>query len=63
MEELKNLKLLTPEEVAEILTVSPATVRGWLRSGALRGIKIQKLWRIREQDFRAFLDDHLEPEQ
>lgn len=63
MEELKSLKLLTPEEVAEILTVSPATVRSWLRTGALRGIKIQKLWRIREQDLRAFLDDHLEPEQ
>lgn len=32
-------KLLTPEEVAGALAVSPKTVRDWLRQGRLRGIK------------------------
>ena len=44
-------KMLTPEEVAERLAVTPNTVRGWLRDGTLRGVKLgKKVWRIREED-------------
>ena len=42
-------KLLRPEEVAELLQVKVKTVKDWLRSGKLRGIKTGNLWRI-EQD-------------
>ncbi|MEM5816034.1 MAG: helix-turn-helix domain-containing protein [Candidatus Aenigmatarchaeota archaeon] len=48
-------KLYTPEEVAEILKVSVITVKKWLRSGELKGIKVGKLWRIREEDLQEFL--------
>jgi excisionase family DNA binding protein len=51
-----NSKLLTPEDVAERLTVNAATVRAWLRKGSLKGIKIgRKVWRISEVELNAFL--------
>jgi len=48
-------RLLTLEEVAERLAVAPKTIRGWLREGKLKGLKVGKLWRVREQDLEAFL--------
>ncbi|NLG78994.1 MAG: helix-turn-helix domain-containing protein [Firmicutes bacterium] len=48
-------KLLTPEEAAERMVVSPKTVRDWLRQGKLKGIKTGKLWRIRENDLAEFV--------
>lgn len=48
-------KLLTPEEAASRLIVSPKTVRDWLREGTLNGVKVGKLWRIREADLKNFI--------
>jgi excisionase family DNA binding protein len=48
-------KLLTPEQAAEILQVNSATVREWLKKGKLKGIKVEKLWRIRQSDLESFL--------
>ena len=50
-------KLLSPEAAAELLDVSPATVRGWLRSGILQGSKVGggKLWRISESAIDEFI--------
>lgn len=47
---------LAPEDAAEVLGVSRKTVREWLRRGKLRGVKVGRLWRIRESDLEAFLD-------
>ena len=47
---------ITPEEAAERLQVTPKTVRSWLRSGELVGIKIGKGWRIHENDLGRLLD-------
>jgi excisionase family DNA binding protein len=38
--------LLTASEVGAALRVSPVTVRRWLLSGALRGVKVGGAWRI-----------------
>jgi excisionase family DNA binding protein len=46
----------TIEEVAKHLKVSTRTVREWLRSGKLKGLKAGRLWRIREEELRAFLE-------
>jgi excisionase family DNA binding protein len=35
-------RLLTPEEAAEILAVSPKSIRKWLRQGKLKGVKAGK---------------------
>jgi len=48
-------KLYTPEGAAEALMVSPKTVREWLRTGKLGGVKVGRLWRVRESDLTAFL--------
>lgn len=34
------------KQVAEALAVKPATVRAWLRSGKLQGVRIGKDWRV-----------------
>lgn len=49
-----NERLLTPEEVARHLAISPKTIRNWLRTGKLPGIKVGRLWRLRAQDLDAF---------
>lgn len=51
-------ELLTVDEIAERLKVHPETVRGWLRSGRLRGVRLggTKLgWRVAESELRRFL--------
>lgn len=53
-------RLLTPEEAAEILAVSPKSIREWLRKGKLKGVRAGRLWRIRERDLEAFIDPVLQ---
>ena len=50
-------KLLTPEQVAERLQVTELTVYGWLRRGRLPALKLGRLWRIRQDDLEAFLEN------
>ena len=49
-------KLLTTETVAKVLLVKPDTLRGWLRIGKIKGVKVgNRLWRVRESELEAFL--------
>ncbi len=50
-------RLLTPEEAAKALHVSPDTVRGWLRKGVIKGAKVGggRLWRISESTINEFI--------
>jgi len=48
----------TVQEVAGRLEVAEATVRQWIKSGALRAIHIGKGWRISDTDLAQFLKDH-----
>lgn len=45
-------KLYTPQQVAQILQISVPTVKRWLLSGELPGIKIGPggYWRVRSED-------------
>ena len=45
----------TVQEVADRLEVAEATVRQWIKSGALRAIDIGKGWRISDTDLAQFL--------
>jgi excisionase family DNA binding protein len=49
--------VLTPEQVAERLHISRLTVGNWLRSGKLKGVKVGRLWRVRESELEAFLKE------
>jgi excisionase family DNA binding protein len=48
-------KLLIIDEAADALRVSPETIRRYLRSHALRGVKIGGQWRIHEADLSHFV--------
>ncbi|MCX5888253.1 MAG: helix-turn-helix domain-containing protein [Deltaproteobacteria bacterium] len=50
-------QLLTPEETAARLKISRLTLGDWLRSGKLKGVKVGRLWRVRESDLEAFLKE------
>ena len=48
----------TVQEVADRLRVSEATVRHWIKDGALRAIDLGKAWRISDADLDNFLHRH-----
>lgn len=48
-------KLLTIEEVAEILRVSTRSVNRYIESGRLKASKIG-VWRIKQSDLNAFFE-------
>ncbi len=54
----------TVEEIADMLKVHVNTVRRWVREHKLAGHNFggRTGYRIREQDFRAFLDERFEDE-
>jgi excisionase family DNA binding protein len=52
-------KVLTPEETAERLKISAKTIRDWLRSGRLKGIKIGRQWRVEESVINYILANGL----
>jgi excisionase family DNA binding protein len=53
---MAGTQLLSPEQVAERLQVSRWTVMDYLRAGRIKGHKVGRLWRIKEQDLEAFID-------
>ena len=56
---MQETKLLTVGQVAERLQVSEYTVRRWLNSDRLKGLKLggDRLgWRVSEDELRRFLE-------
>ena len=47
---------LTSEQVAKQLQVHPFTVLKYLKSGKLKGVKIGRMYRIKESDVEKFLE-------
>ena len=45
----------TVQEVADRLEVAEATVRQWIKTGALRAIDIGRGWRVSDTDLSQFL--------
>jgi excisionase family DNA binding protein len=50
-------KLLTTEQVSGILQVHPFTVLKYIKQGKLKGIKLGRVWRIRESDVDKFIEE------
>jgi excisionase family DNA binding protein len=53
---MTDQRLLTPEQVADRLQISRVTVMDYLRKGRLKGHRVGKFWRIKEEDLEAFLE-------
>ena len=54
--EVKILEIYTVEQAAEKLTVSPGTIREWLRNGTLPGHKAGRSWRITDKDIEEMFE-------
>lgn len=48
--------LLSVKDVARLLKLTTRTVYSLLESGQLQGIKIGKVWRVTEEDLKAFIE-------
>mgnify|MGYP006439805053 CR=1 FL=1 len=48
-------KYLTSEQVAQILQIHPFTVLKYLKNGTLGGVKMGRVYRIKESDVEKFL--------
>jgi len=64
---LFGAELMPPEDVAAALGISPATIRRWLRDGAIAGVKVGRQWRVnltvvREKIARGELAREIEPQ-
>lgn len=52
-------KFLTTEQVANILQVHPFTILKFLKAGKFRGVKLGRVYRIKESDVQAFLESRM----
>ncbi|MFA6315871.1 MAG: DUF2087 domain-containing protein [Elusimicrobiota bacterium] len=56
--EIRDLKLLTAAEVAEILRMNTQVVLRKLQSGEIKAYKLGKDWRVEEASVREWLERH-----
>jgi excisionase family DNA binding protein len=49
-------QVYTVEEVAKMLKVSDQTVRALIRQGNLPALRIGRVWRIKKEDLRAYMN-------
>lgn len=49
---------LTTQDIADLLRVREATVRGWIHGQELRAIKLGREFRIAVKDLEAFVNAH-----
>jgi excisionase family DNA binding protein len=49
-------RILTPDQVAQILQIHPFTVLKFIKQGKLKASKLGRVYRIRESELESFLD-------
>ena len=49
---------MTTHEIAELLKVREATVRGWIHDQQLRAVRLGREFRVSVNDLEAFVDAH-----
>lgn len=55
-------RILTPEQVAEMLQLHPFTVLGYIKEHRLKAAKLGRVYRIRESAVWEFLENQAVPE-
>lgn len=53
----KETRLITVNDAAERLSLTPDTIRKWLRSGQLKGVKVSRVWRVQESDIETIMKE------
>ncbi len=54
-------QMLTVEQAAKKMQMSPRLLRVFLRTGKLRGYKVGRTWRVQETDIAQYTTDYHEP--
>ena len=49
------MKIYTVDEIAEVLTLKPTTVRVMLQNKEINGFKAGKAWRVTEDDLKEYI--------
>jgi len=49
------MKYYSPDDIAEMFNLHPATVRKWIRDKKLKAIKLSSVWRVSEDDLQEFM--------
>ncbi len=52
-------KFFTTEQVANILQLHPFTILKFIREGKLKGLKLGRVYRIKESDVNQFIEDRM----
>jgi len=52
-------KFFTTEQVANILQVHPFTILKFIKQGKLKGIKLGRVYRIKESDIQHFIEERM----
>lgn len=52
-----KMKLYSVDETAELLGLSPLTIRKWLRADKLKGTKVGKSWRISDEELKRLFPE------
>lgn len=56
-------KFFTTEQVANILQVHPFTILKFIKAGKLKGVKLGRVYRIKEGDMKEFIEDRMTGEK
>lgn len=49
-------KFYTPQDIAKTLKVAYMTVYRWIKNGKLEAYKIEKQYRVKENDLKKFIE-------
>ena len=61
MREIEGIKLFTVTETAELMGITPQTVRTYVKAGRLRGQRVGRPILITERSIKQFLNAGVEP--
>ncbi|MBU0577786.1 helix-turn-helix domain-containing protein [Patescibacteria group bacterium] len=50
-------QIYTTEQVAKLLQIHPLTVLKYIKQGKLHGVKLGRVYRMRESDIQKFLNE------
>lgn len=49
-------ELFTVGETAQLLKLNPETIRRYIKKGILKAVKLERQYRIKEEDLKTFLN-------
>lgn len=53
-----EIKTYTAKEAEKILHVTSKTIRGYIKAGKLKAVKIGRSWVIKEADLMSFINEN-----